>query len=271
VRRLLLLAMLTAGGAAQAETVVIPGYDVALRAEYVRPQGPATRAAIVALHGCGGPYPRRDRQWAEMLTGLGHAVLFPDSFGSRGLGSQCGTRVRTVRPGTQRRADALAAVAWLAERPETPPGGVVVMGWSNGGSTVLATAQVALPPRQAGAPSYPTGLIRGFVAFYPGCAALARHPWKPGAPMLILHGDADDWTPVAPCRALAAENPGLVTLVGYPGAFHDFDVPGVPVRTRQAAFSAEGGGRVHLGTDEAARTAALARVPAFLDSLPAAP
>ena len=78
--------------------------------------GPPNGAGIVALHGCGGPFPSRDRQWAQILTEGGHPVLFPDSFGSRGLVSQCGVRNRSVASGRLRRTDALAAAAWQPDR-----------------------------------------------------------------------------------------------------------------------------------------------------------
>ena len=75
-----------AGAVARAETALIPLPDgTQLRAELAMPSGPPSGAGIAALHGCGGPFPSRDRQWAQILTEAGHPVLFPDSFGSRGL------------------------------------------------------------------------------------------------------------------------------------------------------------------------------------------
>src|SRR5580704_4176974 len=89
MRRLALLLLFLAA-AARAEPVQIPGPDgIILKANLVRPAGPPVAPAIVALHGCGGAFPSRDRQWADLLAGAGHIVLFPDSFGSRGLHSQC--------------------------------------------------------------------------------------------------------------------------------------------------------------------------------------
>jgi dienelactone hydrolase len=246
--------------------VTFPGPGgIALRARLVLPAGPPVAPAIVALHGCGGPYPARDFAWARRLSARGHAVLLPDSFGSRGLGSQCRVAHRRVTPGGLRRQDALAAVRWLAGRPFAPPGGVALLGWSNGGSTVLAAGRAA--------PDAAPGLIRGLVAFYPGCgAALARAGWRPAAPLLILIGADDDWVSPAACRALAAGFPGRITVIAYPGAYHDFDVPDRPVRTLTGlAFSARGSGVAHVGTDPAARADALRRVPAFLAALPPAP
>jgi hypothetical protein len=107
---------------------------------------------VVALRGCAGPIPSRDRQWAEVLTAAGPIVLFPDSFASRGLGPQCRVKGRRIaRAGGLRRLDALVAATWLAAQPGTPPGGVAIMGWSDGGSTALATAQPRpdVPPRPA--------------------------------------------------------------------------------------------------------------------------
>jgi dienelactone hydrolase len=69
------------------------------------------------------------------------------------------------------------------------------------------------------------------VALYPGCVA-SRRTWsntgvyQPVAPLLILIGDKDDWTPAEPCRKLteAAQQAGYpVTIKIYPGAYHSFD------------------------------------------------
>jgi dienelactone hydrolase len=266
MRRLALLLLLILATGARAGPVVIPGPDgILLKANLVRPAGPVVAPAIVALHGCGGAFPKRDRQWSELLSGAGHIVLFPDSFGSRGLGSQCRIQSgeRLAKSGGLRRRDALASARWLAAQPGTPPGGVVLLGWSDGSSTVLAAG--------AAAPDLPPGLLRGLIAFYPGCRGAAHTTgWKPAAPLLILIGELDDWTPAAPCRVLANKvGAPLLTLVTYPGAYHDFDAP-VPVRVRQNIPSGHGPyGEVHAGGNPEARADALTRVPAFLLALPA--
>lgn len=263
---LILLALtLSAPSAALAEDVTIPLSDgTSLKAHLLRPAGAAIGPAIVALHGCGGAYGVRDRLWQEKLVGAGHIMLFPDSFGSRGLGSQCRNSKRTVTSFVVRRADAIASAAWLAAQPGTPAGGVALLGWSDGGSTVVAAATAA--------PDLPPGLIRGLVAFYPGCFAATRNPaWLPVAPMLILMGAADDWTPAQPCQRVADRiPPPALTMVAYPGAYHDFDAPG-GLRVMQNIPSSQNADKsVHAGTDPAAQADALVRVPAFLQALPLA-
>ena len=262
--RAVVLFMLLLPTAVLAEAIRIPGPDgIILNAELYPAQGRAHGPAIVALHGCSGPYPSRDGDWARRLSALGHTVLLPDSFGSRGLGSQCGARTRPVTAGGKRREDALAALRWPAARPDTPPGGLVLLGWSDGGTTVLTTGRAM--------PDLPPGLIRGLVAFYPGCrGASEARGWEPAAPLLILMGEDDDWTPSAPCHALAGHVGDKLTLVTYPGAFHDFDAPDRPVSKRTGLATAVGGA-AHAGTNAAAREDALRRVPAFIAALPPAP
>jgi dienelactone hydrolase len=58
--------------------------------------------------------------------------------------------------------------------------------------------------------------------------------------VLILHGTADDWVPIAPCRDYAArlDKAGMnVRLIEYPGAYHLFDSPDrhEPVKLPQAS------------------------------------
>jgi dienelactone hydrolase len=64
------------------------------------------------------------------------------------------------------------------------------------------------------------------VALYPSCALKPSREYKPIAPLLILIGEKDDWTPAEPCRKLAeaARTAGHpVSIKIYPGAHHSFD------------------------------------------------
>ena len=61
------------------------------------------------------------------------------------------------------------------------------------------------------------------IAYYPGCIALPRFT----APVLILIGEVDDWTPVAHCRDMvrhARPDSAPIAMTVYPGAHHAFDV-----------------------------------------------
>src|SRR6202023_3053708 len=103
-----------------------------------RPEGAGPFPTVVALHGCDGLMTRkgvlgtRSRDWAEHLVAAGFVVLFPDSFGSRGLGSQCTVRRRTVRSNRERVADANAARRWLQAQSYVDKNHVALLGWSSG-------------------------------------------------------------------------------------------------------------------------------------------
>ena len=261
--RILLLILLLLPPAVRAEAVRVPGPEgIMLNAELFPGQGKAPRPAIVALHGCAGPLATRDEAWARQLALAGHTVLLPDSFGSRGLGSQCASRSRPVKAAGVRRHDALAALAWLAARPGASPGGLVLVGWADGADTALAAVRAM--------PDLPPGLVRGAIAFYPNCRGAAEAKgWLTAAPLLILMAEADESAAVAACRALAERLPGKVTLVTHPGTNRDFDVPKLaapprpPVRGRLATPIG-----THPPADPGAREESMRRVLAFIATLP---
>jgi dienelactone hydrolase len=256
--------------AALAETVNFPSDGITIEAQLFRPAGAGPFPAVIALHGCGGLYSKhgglspRHRDWAERLQSQGFIVLFPDSFGSRGAGSQCRESERVARPSSERIDDVLAAKAWLQSRSDVKPDAVSLLGWSNGGSTVLYTLRETARLKDGKPP-----LARA-VAFYPGCRLpLEAGNWTTATPLLILVGEADDWTPAAPCKALVeqarAGGNRLVSIVTYPGAYHDFDHPSLRVHANDGlAYTGSRSGTAHTGTDPAARADAIKRVPEFL-------
>jgi dienelactone hydrolase len=269
---LILFAALTAaaiaGTAAAAEQVDIPQSDTTLRGVVFRPEGAGPFPGVVALHGCESLVNRSGKMaphfsdWGERLAAAGLAVIFPDSFGSRGLRTQCRVLERKVRTDHERVADANAARRWLQSQPWTVKDRVSVMGWANGGMASLWAVQPHAVPHDE-VPDF-----RSAVAFYPGCRRLSDLAWSARIPTLILIGKADDWTAPAPCEQMVAGARGrsaLASLVVYPGAYHEFDRPDYPVRELTGlAYTADGSGRAHIGTNAAARTDALKRVPEWL-------
>jgi dienelactone hydrolase len=263
------VAALPAGSAAAAEQEVdIPQSDTTLHGILVRPEGAGPFPGVVALHGCESLVNRSGKlvptfaAWGERLAAAGLAVIFPDSFGSRGLRTQCRVFERKVRSEHERVADANAARRWLQSQPWTVKNRVSVLGWANGGMASLWAVRPHAMPHD-GVPDF-----RSAVAFYPGCRRLSDLAWSARVPTLILIGRADDWTAPAPCEQMVAGARGrsaLASLVVYPGADHEFDRPDYPVRELTGlADTVDGSGRAHIGTNAAARTDALMRVPEWL-------
>jgi dienelactone hydrolase len=266
-----LLALLPAGGAAVAAGPdMIEFHDdseTALKAALYRPDGTGPFPAIIAMHDCSsllnttGAIRSKYRDWGQLLAKAGFIVLFPDSYGSRGLGNQCTNRQRAVRTDRERVADANAARHWLEQQTDVRPDHISLLGWSNGAISVLW----AIRPQHVHdtAPDF-----RSAVALYPGCRRLDTAAWSTRVPTLILIGALDDWSSPQECERMVAGAKGRsarISIVVYPGAFHDFDHPDRPLQVRTGyAFSTDGSGRIHTGTNTAARTDTLKRVPQWL-------
>jgi len=229
-----------------------------------KPGGPGPFPAVVIMHDCSGLGPRSSGapgRWAKELVARGYLVMLPDSFTPRGVpdGVCINPPPRGTDVGPDRRArDAFAALAQLRQRPDVDGQRVGIMGGSHGGSSTLATMGA----------NTDEGFAAG-IALYPRCAAFtgAFGVYRSRAPLLILIGDADDWTPAEPCRTLAeratqAGDP--VALKIYPGAHHSFDSPN-PVRYVAARInpSAPSGRGATTGGNPAAWADSIQQVAAF--------
>jgi dienelactone hydrolase len=255
--------------AADPVAVEIPSGDTKLRGQLYKPEGSGPFAVAIGLHGCDGLFnsqgvpSSRYRDWAQRLAAAGFAVIYPDSYGSRGLtGSQCTVRSRAVRSERERVNDILAVRNWLNAQDWVANDRIALLGWSNGGIAALWAVRPRLAPND-NKPDF-----RSAAALYPGCRRLLNAAWSTRVPTLVLIGAADDQNRPAECQQMVAGARGRsarAVIHVYPGAYHDFDHPSRRVQARSGyAFSADGSGRVHTGTNPSARADALKRVPEWL-------
>jgi dienelactone hydrolase len=187
--------------------------------------GGQRRPAVVLMHGSGGVYPELLAFWPKMLNELGIAAFVVDSFSPRGVTSTVDDQSQV--PFSADLADASAALGLLASHPLIDKDRIAIMGFSRGGTSTWRTASTRLIERAA-----PAGLR--FAAHVPvysgGCAGLLSFSVKPGvfdpAPMLWVHGDADDYTYANDCRDYAQRINAAGTpseFLVLPGARHKFD------------------------------------------------
>ena len=228
-----------------------------------------SRGTVIALHGCGGLYATtgsrkgqlnaRHQAMADLLVAEGYTAVFPDSLTPRGETELCTQKIGSRRiDQTERRADVLGTLVWVAAQPWAQPNRIALLGWSHGGSAVLsATDNNRADVRgQAAKPIVA-------VAFYPGCAAAVRSGYKPSAPLVLMLGEKDDWTPPAPCIALGKDVGAEVNV--YADSFHDFDNPVGEVRLRKDVPNGVNPGQgVHVGPNPVAREQAYSRLKVLL-------
>jgi dienelactone hydrolase len=253
---------------AAAENVDISEGPVTLHATVYRPEGTGPFPAVIALHDCGGIDGRPATtaqlysEWAKLLVADGFVVIFPDSFGSRGVSSQCRVRAPTISSSNERVTDAEATRHWLQAQAFVRPEHVSLLGWSSGGSAALWAVRPNAKPHD-GKPDF-----RSAVALYPGCRRLRETAWSARIPTLVLVGSADDWKLASICQQMIAGAHGRsarVEIIVYPGAHHEFDRANSPLRLQTGlAHTADPTGRAHSGTNPAARADAFKRVPQWL-------
>ena len=266
---------LSGTGWAQSTPVLVPpgtwsSAPAPLQARLFLPNGSGPHPAVVMVHGCGGAYAKdgslnaRHRMWGEYLASQGFVALMLDSFTARGIRELCTTRhaERTLKE-ADRVGDAYAALAYLHQQPGVVAQHIALLGWSHGGGVVLDA--ISQPPKAA---------QLGFsaaVSFYPGCTVRNKHAerFHPSAPLLVLMGEADDWMPVAPCKALTATVAARgepMEIVTYPDTFHDFDNPGLKGARKRTDVpnGVHPGAGVTVAPNASAREDAKRRVVAFL-------
>ena len=256
------------------------GEPVALPFAVTRPDGPGPFPAVVILHDCSGLGPRSSgapARWRNELVAHGYVVVIPDSFTPRGhAGGVCTEPSATGRfkvAPARRTADAYAALDYARSLPYVDGNHVGVMGGSHGGTSTLATMAAAVSADEPLAAAKQHGFAAA-VALYPACAyrmgawrGNGAGVYKPVAPVLILVGEKDDWTPAEPCRQLAAAATAAgesVAIKVYPGANHSFDSRN-PVRyvAERVNANAPGGRGATTGGDPVAWADSILEVEAF--------
>lgn len=190
------------------------------------PPGEGKVPAVVLVHGSGGVYPALADFWGRRFNGLGVAAMVIDVFGPRGVDSTADDQGQV--PFSADVADAFAALRMLASHPRIDASRVAVMGFSRGGAAAWRTAV-----NRIAAGSAPAGqrFAAHIAAYSAGCAGQLSVTVGPGvfgpAPLLFIHGDADDYTHASDCqdfarRIAAAGTPAEFVLL--PGARHKFDM-----------------------------------------------
>lgn len=147
-----------------AELLAVAGYPndplrLTLIGQFYTPDalvhGPGPYPAVVVLHGSGGMWSldnitkgpaNQFKDWAQVLTNLGYAMLLVDSFNPRGIPENYSGRVphhdpadddALCSPNYERPKDVIAALAYLDSRSDVDREHIGLIGFSHGSQTGL--------------------------------------------------------------------------------------------------------------------------------------
>jgi dienelactone hydrolase len=174
------------------------------------------------VHGSSGRSARETR-YRDALLPLGIGVVITDHLGPRGVRSTA--EQQDAVPTSAFVADLRALRVVLDANPQVDASRIGAAGFSKGGGTLIGLETRHADPQAAR--QHPFALL---VPVYPPCNTLPYRPTS-HAPMRMLLGAADTYTPPGPCMELAERmraNGSDVQVVSYAGAAHGFDGEGGP-------------------------------------------
>lgn len=169
--------------------------------------------------------------YIKMYQEQGFATFELNSFKSRGITSTVGSQDQVTIAAVI--LDAYRALETLAQHSYIDKDRVAITGWSLGGGVTLFSGWEPLKNVITTELSFAAHL-----AFYPPCFINPENISFTKAPIHILIGEDDNWTPASPCENLVnklSENTNIgITM--YPDAHHGFDSE-EPVHRIERAYS----------------------------------
>jgi dienelactone hydrolase len=185
-------------------------------------QGQGRLPTVVLMHGSGGIGPNV-QMWSEEFNAMGISTFAIDGFTGRGLTSTSNNQALLGRLNFI--LDIYRALDILAKHPRVDPERIALMGFSRGGQAALYASLKRFHKmwNKSGAE------FAAYVPFYPDCATtFIGDTDVVDRPIRIFHGSADDYNPVASCKAFVARLRTAghdIELTEYPNAWHVFDNP----------------------------------------------
>jgi len=174
-------------------------------------------ALIIGVAGSLG-WKKHHLDYMEMYQKEGFATFELNSFKSRDITSTVGSQDQVTTAAII--LDAYRALEKLSKHPNIDPQKVSITGWSLGGGVSLFSGW--LPLKNAITKEY---AFASHLAFYPPCFINPENTDFTQAPIHILAGEIDNWTPAEPCKLLVEKlkEKTNIDITVYPDAHHSFD------------------------------------------------
>ena len=157
-------------------------------------------------------------EYLDMYQKAGFATFELKSFKSRDIESTVGSQVEVTT--AMMILDAYRALEKLSEHPNIDKNKVSITGWSLGGAVSLFSAWLPIKNAITKKVSFASHL-----PIYPPCFVDPENTDFTDAPIHILIGENDNWTPAKPCTEFVKKinKKGNIGLTIYPNAHHSFD------------------------------------------------
>ncbi len=176
--------------------------------------------AMVLVHGSGG-LGAREADYVAQYRQWGIAVLTIAPFETRGV-RETATDQSQVS-GREMNSDAAGALRFLQTHEKIDPTKVGIHGSSKGG---VVAFDLAFPGSFRWRKMEDAERFALHISVYSGCVTQQLKPRTTGHPILMLHGEADDYVSPVSCKDYAdrlQENGAQVQFISYPDAHHGFD------------------------------------------------
>ncbi len=266
------------------------GTPITIAAMLRLPKAGAKQPAVILVHGAGGLGSSRGyiELWSNALNEAGYATFIVDGWSGRGIVNIAADTYRVSD--LSRVAEAYRALDYLSKHAMIDSSRIAIMGFSHGGPSALYSGLARFQQAHGAQNKF-----AAHISVYGPCDVAYKDDENFSAPLLMLHGSADDWVSPGPCRDYAARLTKAgrnVRYVEYPGALHAFDAiaikepmkvaQGLTTRRCRLVEGADGtvvnteSGQPHgpsdpclergttIGYNEAATRAAMEEVKAFL-------
>jgi len=157
------------------------------------------------------------------LNEIGVATLAVDSFSGRGIIETVTDQTRLGR--LNMIIDAYRALDLVSKHRQIDGTRVAVMGFSRGAQSSVYSSLARFQKMHG-----PTGgaTFAAHIGLYTPCNTGYHGDDVVGKPIRLLHGTADNYVPIGPCRDFAerlSKSGKDIRLIEYPDAHHVFDAP----------------------------------------------
>lgn len=198
------------------------GTPVTISGQFRIARGAGRLPVVVLMHGSGGMGPNIE-MWSDEFNAMGVSTFAIDGFTGRGLTSTSANQALLGRLNFV--LDIYRGLDILAKHPRVDPERIALMGFSRGGQAALYASLKRFHKmwNKSGVQ------FAAYIPFYPDCVTtFIGDADVVDRPIRIFQGTADDYNPVAPCRAFVARLRAAghdVELTEYPNVWHAFDNP----------------------------------------------